>query len=42
MKVRDSGGYSTKEAILEITDTFEVSQIKVNHTWFISCLINAF
>ena len=36
MKVLDSGGYSTKEAILEITDTFEVSLIKVNHTWFIS------
>ena len=42
MKVLDSGGYSTKEAILEITYTFEVSPIKVNHTRFTSCLINAF
>ena len=31
MKVLDSG-----EVILEITDTFEVSPIKVDHTWFIS------
>ena len=35
MKVLDSGGYSTKEAILEISDTFEFSPIKVNQ-WFIS------
>ena len=42
MKVLDSGGYSTKEAILDITDTFEVSPIKVNQTWFTSCPINAF